>query len=123
MINRSAVSSLISKGGELFILDMGEPLKILDVAKKMIHLSGKTIKSDSNPNGDIGIKITGLLPSEKMHEELSQTDLLPTSESKIFLSNDLSNDLTDFHFSIKDFIENMDNDDKLIFKLKEIVNS
>ena len=116
-------SSLISKGGELFILDMGEPLKILDVAKKMIHLSGKTIKNDSNPKGDIGIKITGLLPSEKMHEELSQTDLIPTSENKIFLSNDLSKDLTDFDFTIKDFIENMDSDDKLILKLKKIINS
>ena len=116
-------SSLISKGGELFILDMGEPLKILDVAKKMIHLSGKTIKNDSNPKGEIGIKITGLLPSEKMHEELSQTDLIPTSENKIFLSNDLSKDLTDFDFTIKYFIENMDNDDKLILKLKEIVSS
>ena len=47
---------------------MGEPIKIIDIARKMIHLSGNTIKSKSNPNGDIEIEITGLLDSEKMHE-------------------------------------------------------
>ena len=65
-------ASLISKGNEMFILDMGEPRKILDIAKKMIHISGKTIRSKDNPNGDIEIKVIGLGDSEKLHEELSE---------------------------------------------------
>ena len=60
----------LSKGGEIFLLDMGEPVKIYDLAKKMIHLSGKTIKNSENPNGDIEIKIIGLRPGEKLFEEL-----------------------------------------------------
>ena len=64
----------------MFILDMGKPRKILDIAKKMIHLSGNTIKSDENPGGDIEIKIIGLGKSEKMHEELSESKVESTSE-------------------------------------------
>ena len=60
----------ISKGGEIFFLDMGKPIKIIDLAKKMINLSGLKIKDNNNPNGDIEIKYTGLRVGEKMHEEL-----------------------------------------------------
>jgi len=60
----------LSKGGEIFLLDMGQPVKIYELAKKMIHLSGKTIKNSENPNGDIEIKIIGLRPGEKLFEEL-----------------------------------------------------
>lgn len=81
-------ASIISNGGEMFILDMGEPKKIIDIAKKMIHLSGNIIKSDDNPDGDIEIKIIGLGKSEKMHEELSESKVQPTSEDKILKSSD-----------------------------------
>ena len=57
-------------GGEVFVLDMGEPVKIYDLAKKMIQLSGLHIKDTKNPDGDIAIKITGLRPGEKLYEEL-----------------------------------------------------
>ncbi len=57
-------------GGEVFILEMGQKVKIIDLARRMIHLSGFTIKDDKNPAGDIEIKITGLRPGEKMTEEL-----------------------------------------------------
>jgi len=63
-------SSALARGGEVFLLDMGEPILIRDIAKKLILLSGKTIKSENNLNGDIEIKITGLRPGEKLHEEL-----------------------------------------------------
>ena len=63
-------SSIIGKGGEIYLLDMGEPIKILDLAKKMIRLSGKSIKSNSNPNGDIEIIFKGMKPGEKLYEEL-----------------------------------------------------
>ena len=60
----------MAKGGEVFLLDMGEPVKILDLAKKMIQLSGLKLKDENNPNGDIEILITGLRPGEKLYEEL-----------------------------------------------------
>ena len=63
-------ASSLAKGGEVFLLDMGEPIKILNLAKQMISLSGLTIKNEENPNGDIEIIFTGLRPGEKLYEEL-----------------------------------------------------
>lgn len=60
----------MSQGGDVFVLDMGEPVKILDLARKMIELSGLSIKNDKNPDGDIEIEITGLRAGEKLFEEL-----------------------------------------------------
>lgn len=60
----------MGKGGDVFVLDMGEPVKIYDLAVKMIHLSGLTVKNEKNPDGDIEIKVTGLRPGEKLYEEL-----------------------------------------------------
>ena len=63
-------SSLLAKGGDVFLLDMGKPVKIIDLAKQMINLSGLSIKTKNNPNGDIEIISTGLRPGEKLFEEL-----------------------------------------------------
>ena len=60
----------LAKGGEVFLLDMGDPVKIKDLAEQMVFLSGLTIKNKSNINGDIEIKYTGLRPGEKLYEEL-----------------------------------------------------
>jgi FlaA1/EpsC-like NDP-sugar epimerase len=60
----------MSEGGEVFILDMGEPVKILDLAKRLIDLSGLSLRDDKNPHGDIEIQVTGLRPGEKLYEEL-----------------------------------------------------
>ena len=79
-------ASVIGKGGEVFVLDMGTPIKILDIAKRMIHLSGNTIKSESNPDGDIGITITGLKQGEKLHEILSENPVSKTEHPQILLS-------------------------------------
>lgn len=57
-------------GGDVMVLDMGSPVKILDLAKRMIHLSGLSLKDKDNPYGDIGIEFTGLRPGEKLYEEL-----------------------------------------------------
>lgn len=57
-------------GGDVFVLDMGEPVKIAELANKMIHLSGMSVRSDSNPHGDVAIEFTGLRPGEKLYEEL-----------------------------------------------------
>jgi len=60
----------MAHGGEVFVLDMGKPVKIFDLATKMIHLSGLSVKNNTNPEGDIEICITGLRPGEKLFEEL-----------------------------------------------------
>lgn len=60
----------MASGGDVFVLNMGESVKILDLARKMIELSGLTIQSEENSHGDIAIKITGLRPGEKLYEEL-----------------------------------------------------
>ncbi|KJZ15973.1 nucleoside-diphosphate sugar epimerase [Marinomonas sp. S3726] len=60
----------MAKGGEVFVLDMGESVKISDLAVKMIHLMGLEVKSDSNPFGDIELQYSGLRPGEKLYEEL-----------------------------------------------------
>ena len=60
----------MARGGEVFVLDMGEPVKIKDLAAKMIHLSGLSVRDASNPQGDIAIEVVGLRPGEKLYEEL-----------------------------------------------------
>ena len=57
-------------GGDVFVLDMGKPVKIADLARRMIHLSGLTVADENNPDGDIEIQYTGLRPAEKLYEEL-----------------------------------------------------
>ena len=60
----------LSQGGDVFVLDMGEPIRIVDLAKRMIHLSGLQVKDENNPAGEIAISFTGLRPGEKLYEEL-----------------------------------------------------
>lgn len=60
----------LGRGGDVFLLDMGKPVKIYDLAVRMIALSGLTVKDKEHPNGDIEIQITGLRPGEKLYEEL-----------------------------------------------------
>lgn len=60
----------MAKGGDVFVLDMGEPVKIMDLARRMIELSGLSVKDEHTPDGDIEIEITGLRPGEKLYEEL-----------------------------------------------------
>ena len=60
----------MAEGGDVFVLDMGEPVKILDLARRMAQLSGLTLRIDSNTEGDIDVEVTGLRPGEKLYEEL-----------------------------------------------------
>jgi FlaA1/EpsC-like NDP-sugar epimerase len=60
----------MAQGGDVFVLDMGQPVRIADLAAKMIHLMGLTVRDDENPDGDIEIRYTGLRPAEKLYEEL-----------------------------------------------------
>ena len=82
-------SSAMAKGGEVFLLDMGNPVKIYDLALKMIELTGHSLKDEFNPYGDIEIKVTGLRPGEKLYEELLLSgNPCPTKHSKIFRSKE-----------------------------------
>ena len=60
----------MAQGGDVFVLDMGEPVKIVDLAARMIRLTGLTVQDSDNPDGDIEIEFTGLRPAEKLYEEL-----------------------------------------------------
>ncbi len=73
-----------AKGGEVFVLDMGEPLSILDLARRLIIASGYSVRDANNPDGDIEIVITGMRPGEKLHEELSvSSEVSGTAHPKI----------------------------------------
>lgn len=60
----------MAHGGEVFVLDMGEPVKIFDLARRMVQLSGLSVRDEQNPHGDVEIVVTGLRPGEKLYEEL-----------------------------------------------------
>lgn len=82
-------ASALAKGGEVFVLDMGKPVKILDLAKKMIQLSGLKLQDDNNPDGDIAIQVIGLRPAEKLYEELLiGSNPRPTSHPRILRAHE-----------------------------------
>jgi FlaA1/EpsC-like NDP-sugar epimerase len=60
----------MGKGGDVFVLDMGRPVRIEDLARRMIHLMGLSVRDEDQPEGDIAIEYTGLRPAEKLYEEL-----------------------------------------------------
>jgi FlaA1/EpsC-like NDP-sugar epimerase len=60
----------MAEGGEVYVLDMGEPVRIIDLARRMVKLSGFTVRDEDRPDGDIAIEVTGLRPGEKLYEEL-----------------------------------------------------
>lgn len=67
-------ASAMGLGGDVFVLDMGEPVRILDLAHRMVRLSGYGVRDDENPHGEIEIRFTGLRPGEKLYEELMLGD-------------------------------------------------
>lgn len=79
----------MAKGGDVFVLEMGQPVKIMDLAVKMIHLAGLSVINESNPDGDISIEITGLRPGEKLFEELLiDENVLETDHPMIMRANE-----------------------------------
>lgn len=79
----------MARGGDVFVLDMGESVKIIDLAQRMIELSGLTLKDEQNPDGDIEIEVTGLRPGEKLYEELLIGDNPgPTSHARIMKAHE-----------------------------------
>jgi FlaA1/EpsC-like NDP-sugar epimerase len=79
----------MAKGGDVFVLDMGKSVKIMDLAKRLIELSGLMVRDEANPEGDIEIEITGLRPGEKLYEELLIGDNpKPTQHPRIMKAHD-----------------------------------
>lgn len=79
----------MATGGDVFVLDMGEPVRIIDLARRMVELSGLSIQDAGNPNGDIEIQINGLRPGEKLYEELLIGDNpLPTQHPRIMKAHE-----------------------------------
>ncbi|MFM9977235.1 MAG: polysaccharide biosynthesis protein [Sphingomonadaceae bacterium] len=82
-------SGTMAVGGDVFLLDMGEPVKIIDLARNMVELSGLTVRDSGNPQGDIEICTVGLRPGEKLYEELLIGDAVaPTTHPRIMRSNE-----------------------------------
>jgi FlaA1/EpsC-like NDP-sugar epimerase len=102
----------IAEGGDILLLDMGKPVKILELAKKMISLNALTLKDKNNLNGDIEISITGLRPGEKLYEELLiDGTQLPTMHDKIFRGIESSLDLHTIEKKIIHFKDSIDRND------------
>ena len=114
----------MADGGEVFLLDMGEPIKIYNLAKKMIQLSGLKLKDKNNPHGDIEILITGLRPGEKLYEELLiENNSLPTIHPKIFKAQDEFIEWSLLEKEIQFLEEAVSRNDleKIILSLKKLV--
>lgn len=82
-------ANAMATGGDVFVLDMGESVKIIDLARKMIELSGLTVQDSANPEGDIAIEVTGLRPGEKLYEELLiGENPMPTQHARIMKAHE-----------------------------------
>ena len=117
-------SPTISKGGEILLLEMGEAIRIEELAKQMINLSGLKIKNKRNPKGDIEIKITGLRPGEKLFEELLvDNNSEPTSHPLIYKAKETPIDLKLFNEEMLILEKSIKNNDLnlVLEKLKKIV--
>ncbi|QWD16105.1 polysaccharide biosynthesis protein [Polynucleobacter paneuropaeus] len=114
-------ASAMAVGGDVFVLDMGKPIRIYDLAARMVYLSGLLVKDEAHPHGDIEIKVTGLRPGEKLYEELLiGNNPQPTDHPKImkaheeFLSwGELQQDLEKLNFALDRY------DDKQIRSMLE----
>jgi len=114
----------MAKGGDVFVLDMGQPVRIMDLARRMVELSGLIVRDEQTPDGDIEIDITGLRPGEKLYEELLiSNNPKPTTHPKIMKAHEdfiLWSDLQSELKKLNSFLDM--NDEKLVKNiLKKLV--
>ena len=107
----------MAKGGDVFVLDMGEPIKITDLAYKMIHLSGLTPIDNENPDGDIRIDFTGLRPGEKLFEELLiGNDVVQSEHPRIMQARESKLSFEEVIFCIEKIKSAREKQDEIIVK-------
>jgi len=115
----------MAKGGEVFVLDMGESVKIVELAKRMIKLAGLNIRDEKNPEGDIEIEYSGLRPGEKLYEELLIGDNVSgTQHKRIMKANEVYISWSELqeHLSTLQEIMMSDNSDKIKSNLASFVD-
>ena len=116
----------MAKTGDLFLLDMGDPVKIIDLAERLIRLSGKSIKQGNNDQapGEIEIKITGLRPGEKLYEELLvDANAHPTPHPKIMRARENYVTQETLDLGMQELVKHLSRSDTAQFKntLAELV--
>ena len=124
-VNLILESALYAKGKEVFVLDMGKPILIYDLAKKMIKSLGLTERNENNPNGDIEIVFTGLRPGEKLYEELLIGDnVSETDHKQILRAEEISISSVELEVHLKSLKKAEENGDvlMLIDILKKVVS-
>ncbi|QMV61366.1 nucleoside-diphosphate sugar epimerase/dehydratase [Pseudomonas berkeleyensis] len=112
-------------GGDVFVLDMGEPVKIADLAEKMIRLSGLSVRDECNPHGDIAIEFTGLRPGEKLYEELLiGEDVKPTEHPMIMRAEEDMLPWEGLKTRLQGLLDAVDEDDyaRVRLLLREVVH-
>lgn len=111
----------MGQGGDVFVLDMGQPVKIADLAEKMVHLSGLSLRSEERPNGDISIEFTGLRRGEKLYEELLIGDnVSPTEHAMIMRADEEHLPWEDFKRAISALLKAVIEDDYV--KVRELLS-
>ncbi len=92
----------MAQGGDVFVLDMGQPVRIMDLAQQMVELSGLQVKTALNPTGDIAIETTGLRPGEKLYEELLiGDDTHPTQHPRILRAREAFSPWSEFEQTLR----------------------
>jgi FlaA1/EpsC-like NDP-sugar epimerase len=107
----------MAKGGEVFVLDMGEPVRIVDLARTMVHLMGLSVKDDETPNGDIELAFTGLRPGEKLYEELLIGECsVGTEHEMIMQATEERLSWDEIQFALESFRKALEKGDKVALK-------
>jgi FlaA1/EpsC-like NDP-sugar epimerase len=107
----------MAKGGEVFVLDMGEPVRIVDLARTMVHLMGLSLKDDETPNGDIELAFTGLRPGEKLYEELLIGECsVGTEHEMIMQATEERLSWDEIQFALESFRKALEKGDKVALK-------
>jgi FlaA1/EpsC-like NDP-sugar epimerase len=107
----------MAKGGEVFVLDMGEPVRIVDLARTMVHLMGLSVKDDETPSGDIELAFTGLRPGEKLYEELLIGECsVGTEHEMIMQATEERLSWDEIQFALESFRKALEKGDKVALK-------
>ncbi|MNZ96547.1 UDP-N-acetyl-alpha-D-glucosamine C6 dehydratase [compost metagenome] len=115
----------MGRGGDVFVLDMGQPVKILELAERMIRLSGLSVRSERTPHGDIAIEFSGLRPGEKLYEELLIGDnVSATDHPMIMKANEELMSWETFKIALAELLKAVERGDysRVRQLLREVVN-